>query len=146
MGTFLLVCAFILAAFVAIFKLTTKVQNDQKMAKLGEPTLKIADLLTSGDPRFTVKASSDEFNSFYGLAQVVVRYDGRDTLFYQTFSYESRCFGDMGWLNEDEVEYLHTIAYRILCDNKEKEQAKLDEAIKAMNDTARQKMIDSLKK
>lgn len=144
---FFVMCAVLIAVGCLILKMVNHRAEKKAMENIHAPTVEIGNLLRDGDPRFTVRSPEHIDEMPPGFCHVVIEYEGKKSILYEKLgSYNFRVYGDFDWMNEDEVEYIHRIAKGINNREIEAAAAEAEARITARKETARQMMIDSLKK
>lgn len=144
---FFVMCAVLVAVGCLILKLVNSRLEKKALENIHAPTIEIGNLLIEGDARFIVRSPETADEMRRGYDHVIVEYGGKKSTFYRVLmSDDIRVFGDFDWMNDYEIEYIHRIAKGI--NNREIDAAasEAEARLTAMKETARQMMIDSLKK
>lgn len=144
---FFVMCAVIVAIGILILKMVNSRAEKKAMENIHAPTIEIGNLLREGDPRFVIRSPAHPDEMRYGFSHVVIEYGGKKSTFYEDFNGNGyQVVGDFDWMNDYEVDYIYQIAYSINYRKVEVQAAEGEARIAARKETARQMMIDSLKK
>lgn len=144
---FFVMCAVIVVIGILILKMVNSRAEKKAMENIHAPTIEIGNLLREGDPRFVIRSPEHLDEMGYGFSHVIIEYGGKISAFYEDFNGNGyQVVGDFDWMNDYEVDYIYQIAYRINHRKMEAEASEAEARIAARKETARQMMIDSLKK